>query len=47
MACFNAYAADTDLDWGFWAGQGSYYYRENNPEYMRRMEIITKTLQGI
>ncbi|XP_050226449.1 glycosyl hydrolase 5 family protein-like [Mercurialis annua] len=64
MACFNAYAADTDIDWGFWAWQGSYYYRENqtdmeetfgamtynwnqfrNPEYLRRMEIITQTLQ--
>ncbi|EEF51264.1 hydrolase, hydrolyzing O-glycosyl compounds, putative [Ricinus communis] len=29
MACFMAYAADTDVDWGFWAWQGSYYYREN------------------
>ncbi|KAJ9148002.1 hypothetical protein P3X46_030101 [Hevea brasiliensis] len=28
-ACFLAYAADEDLDWGVWAWQGSYYYREN------------------
>lgn len=28
-ACLLAYVADEDLDWGLWAWQGSYYYREN------------------
>ncbi|KDP25367.1 hypothetical protein JCGZ_20523 [Jatropha curcas] len=29
LACFLAYAAEFDLEWGLWAWQGSYHYREN------------------
>ncbi|CAK7335624.1 unnamed protein product [Dovyalis caffra] len=29
LSCFSAYAIARDLDWGLWALQGSYYFREN------------------
>ncbi|XP_050227071.1 glycosyl hydrolase 5 family protein-like [Mercurialis annua] len=29
LSCFLSFAADIDLDWGLWAWQGSYYYRQN------------------
>ncbi|MQL82907.1 hypothetical protein Taro_015383 [Colocasia esculenta] len=40
LSCFLAFAAERDLDWGMWALQGSYYWRNGQPGFAETYGVL-------
>ncbi|OVA18920.1 Glycoside hydrolase [Macleaya cordata] len=43
LSCFLAYVAERDLDWAMWALQGSYYRRNDSPDFEEYYGVLGKT----
>ncbi|KAI3850536.1 hypothetical protein MKX03_003972 [Papaver bracteatum] len=42
LSCFLAYAAEKDLDWAMWALQGSYYIKNETPNFDETYGVLDK-----
>ncbi|KAJ4826160.1 hypothetical protein Tsubulata_037362, partial [Turnera subulata] len=47
LSCFQAYAAERDWDWGLWALQGNYYFRQNHTNMEEYFGLVDNSWANI